>query len=114
MKAKITIKNIKGFLQGNTRKIFDEWFNMSESHIKEQAVWRLLQVKKNSPECFESDECKICHCTVSGKVFEDRMCSLGEREDLIEQGLVPCYPPMMTKEEWEQFKQSDEYLNSIK
>lgn len=88
MKAKINLKNIKGYLQAHYRQVLDE-FDYLESHIKEQAEWRLYQVKKYSPECYNSDKCIHCGCQVSSKVFEDRACE------------GRCYPEMMSKERWE-------------
>lgn len=94
MKAKINLENIKGFLQGNTRKIFDEWFNLSQTHIKEQAVWRLERIKRISPECYIKDECSECGCQISSKVFESRGCSDNQK----------CYPSLYLKEDWEKAK----------
>lgn len=91
MKAKINLPNIKGFIQGNFRKLVNDFGDLLEPHIKKEAEWRLNQVKEKSPECFNQDKCVHCGCQVSAKVFEDRGCEQG------------CYPEMMDKEEWEKF-----------
>lgn len=88
MKAKITPKNIKGFVQGWTRKIFS--FAI-DKHILEQVEYRALKAK----ECVNLGHCKVCHCSMPEKLYEDRPC---EREPA-------CYPPMMSEEQWEKFKQ---------
>ena len=90
--AKITLSNIKGFIQGNFRKILND-FGELPNHIKEQAIWRLNLVKEKSPECYNTDKCVKCGCQVSAKVFEDRPC----------ESKPSCYPEMMTKEQWENF-----------
>lgn len=94
MKAQITLPNIKGFLQGNFRKVLED-LDFLPLHIKEQAIWRLSQVKEKSPECFNNDKCLHCGCQVSAKIFEDRGCSDSGK----------CYPPMMTEEQWKTFKE---------
>lgn len=91
MKTKITIPNIKGYLQAHYREILKD-FDFLPKHIQEQAEWRLRQVAKKSPECLEKDSCKECGCQVSSKVFEDRACE------------GKCYPKMLSDEEWNKFK----------
>lgn len=96
--SRITLKNIKGFIQGNFRRVLNEMDFLPE-HVKEQAIWRLEQVKEKSPECYILDICKMpCQCQISSKVFEDRSCS-GEEVG------KPCYPPMMSEQEWVIYKQ---------
>lgn len=92
MKAKINLKNIKGFLQAHYRQVLDD-FDYLEPHIKEQAKFRLWRVKEKSPECYENNICTHCGCEVSSKVFEDRPCSANF-----------CYPELLSKEKWEEFK----------
>lgn len=99
-KAQITPSNVKGFIQGNFRKFIiglEEYGIPIPKHIKEQAAWRLIQVKQKSPECFNQDKCIHCGCQVSAKVFEDRACS--NTED-------PCYPTMQSESDWNTFKQT--------
>lgn len=93
MKAKINLKNIKGYLQAHYRQVLDE-FDYLEPHIKEQAEFRLWRVKEKSPECYEKNKCVECGCEVSSKVFEDRPCSANW-----------CYGEMLSKEDWEFFKE---------
>jgi len=97
MKAKITLPNIKGFIQGNFRKALKD-MNFVSDHIKEQATWRLNQVQDKSPECVNADECYVCGCTLTGKVWEDRGCSKKEN---------PCYPKMMDLKAWYKFKKKN-------
>ena len=93
-KFDITLGNIQGYIQGNFRKVLED-MDFLPNHIKEQAEWRLEQVKEKSIDCYLNDECIHCHCQVSAKVFEDRKCEHG------------CYPEMMSKSEWQEFKLFD-------
>ena len=91
--AKINIKNIKGYLQGNLRYFMDfTGIIKPEEHILEQVKWRLHKIKENSPLCLEYKSCINCGCSVIEKVYEDRACE-GD-----------CYPIMKNKEDWEDFK----------
>lgn len=87
--AKITLSNIKGYIQAHFRQALEDLDFLPE-HIKEQAQWRLKQIAEKSPECLEKDSCVICSCQVSSKVFEDRACE------------GKCYPEMFSKEAWEE------------
>lgn len=93
MKAKINLKNIKGYLQAHYRQVLDE-FDYLPSHIKEQAEFRLWRVKEKSPECYKNNICTHCGCTVDSKIYEDRACSANW-----------CYGQMLSKEDWEFFKE---------
>lgn len=90
MKAKLNLKNIKGYLQAHYRQVLDD-MGFLDKHIYEQAEWRLSRVKEKSPNCYNSDKCVHCGCQVSSKVFEDRACEGG------------CYPEMMSESEWKWF-----------
>lgn len=99
--AKITLSNIKGYIQGNFRKVLDDFGELPE-HIVHQAKWRLNQVKIKSPKCYEEDKCQHCGCQISAKVFEDRGCSNDEL----------CYPKMMNEIEWESFKLEEDIIKT--
>ena len=102
MKAKINLPNIKGYLQAHYREVLDE-LGFLESHVKEQALFRLWLVKQRSPECYETNVCTHCGCTVDSKIFEDRQCS------------GTCYGEMLGKDKWEAFKKiSPVFKNFIK
>lgn len=92
----ITLANIKGFVQGNFRKLLDDFADMAETYQKEQALWRLKQVEEKSPKCLKEDKCIHCGCQVSAKVWENRGCEHG------------CYPPMMPEEVWNNFKKEND------
>lgn len=99
--AKITLSNIKAVIQSWMRKKRRKLggFDLPD-HMYEQIIWRRTQVISISPICWEIGYCKVCGCDILGKTMEDRAC---EAES-------PCYPAMMTEENWKKFKQ----LNNIK
>ena len=98
--AKITWENVKAVFKAKLRKIQG---SSLENHIYEQIIWRRTQVKDNSPICWYKGTCKVCGCNILEKTMEDRACAISEHEDLLEKR-PPCYPEMMNKEVWEQYK----------
>lgn len=103
--ATISWKNIKAVLLALIRKIKKQnlaGFELDE-HIYEQIIWRRVMVMFNSPKCWYSGNCKICGCDILGKTMEDRACAITEHPDLLKQR-NPCYPAMMTKEQWQDYK----------
>jgi len=86
----MNLGNIKGFLQGNFRKILND-LGLEDSipeHIQEQIQWRIGVM---NIECYKNKECP-CQCSVPAKQFEDRPC-----ENL-------CYPEMMNETDWRDYK----------
>lgn len=109
-KGKITLENIKNYLQGNYRKVLLEYYpDGLASHIEEQYYWRIGQVRKKSPECLEKGKCKVCSCDTPELFLADKAC----------ENNPPCYPEMMNEKEWEDFcvkeslKPSKEFLKKI-
>lgn len=92
MSKKITLSNIKGFIQGYARVIAEDTVGLP-SHIKEQIEERIKLVADKSPECLSGGSCVKCGCSMPEKTYEDRPCE-GE-----------CYGPMLSKQEWENQKQ---------
>ena len=87
-KAKITPSNIRGFIQGNFRKLVEDLPGIIPDYIYEQIQWRLTIMDEN---CLRDKQCP-CTCSVPAKQYEDRPCENS------------CYPPMMNKDQWEEFK----------
>jgi hypothetical protein len=88
----ITLANIKHFIQGEYRKLEDEFFNSLDEYIKEQVVFRKALVQLKKPECIAKGECIKCGCAIPDLFYADKSC------DML------CYPKMMSKESWESFK----------
>lgn len=98
-KPKLTWNNIKAVFQSLIRS------NTGlPSHISEQIIWRRIQISIKEPRCWESGSCIVCGCEILGKSMEDRACSAEEVGD------EPCYPKMMNKQEWKEYK----FKNQIK
>ena len=84
----ITLKNIKAYIEGNTRMLGDN-FGIVDEHIKEQVAYRATICK----ECVDAGKCTYCGCKVPGKLYVKESCNKGER-----------FPNLMSKEDWEKFK----------
>lgn len=97
----ITMKNIWAYIQGNSRKIADDFgpdIFKSPRHIQEQIIWREVIHDKR---CFKAGKCIVpgpngeqpCNCKVPDKFYSDKACEGG------------CYPKIMDKNTWDKFKQ---------
>jgi len=102
----LTRKNLKAFVQGNTRllrqklakKLGDTWgreFLELEDHLKEQVEYRMMICKET---CLPEGNCRVCNCAVPGKMFASISCNEGV-----------LFPPLKSKEEWEKFKIGENY-----
>ena len=91
---RITLKNVKAFIQGYSRRALDN-LDLLQPHKKEQAIWRSLVAKK----CTDAGKCEACGCTTKNLelYLADKEC---EKD-------VPCYPEMMNKEEWDNYKKTN-------
>lgn len=85
------ISDIFYFAQGNVRYFLVKCFGESvlRSHIAEQVMMRTANADR---ECLSSGACKICGCHMPALLYADKSCD------------KPCYPPMMGKREWFEFK----------
>ena len=89
MKQKITVKNIKSFLEGNIQ-LGLESLNIQPEHIQEQIAYRRLLC---SNDCMITGKCKYCGCEVLGKTSVKESCNKNER-----------FPDLMSKLEWDKYK----------
>ena len=87
IQKKINLKNIIAYIQGNLRyKLFYSNFAfLIRPHIREQ-----IEVRINSmdPICYGNGECKLCGCQTTHLQMADNACD------------KPCYPSMLSKEQW--------------
>lgn len=88
MKPKITIKNIKSYLEGNAQLVLER-LDLQPQHIQEQVAYRRLLCKD---DCAIQGKCIKCGCDFKGKTSVIQSCN-PER-----------FPNLMSKQEWEQFK----------
>ena len=83
--------------------VIQSWYRSllpTPKHVKQQILWRRLQVIQKSPECWISGNCIQCGCFMIEKTTADMGC---ENEPF-------CYPEMMSKKEWKCYKK----VNNIK
>jgi hypothetical protein len=100
MGKKITIKNIKQFVEGNSMLLGDR-LGLVDSHIKEQVEYRASICYES---CFKGNQgrCEECGCKVPGKWYVKESCNDGKK-----------FPDLMSKEDWELFKSSLEVKKII-
>lgn len=89
MKAKITLNNIKSFIEGNTQMLLDG-LGLKEDYYKEQIAYRQLMCKD---DCVPKGACKYCGCSLPGKFYATKSCNNGIK-----------FPDLMEEEEWNNFK----------
>jgi len=91
MKQKITLNNIKSFLEGNIQ-LGLESLNLQPPHLQEQIAYRRLLCKD---DCAIEDKCIICNCDFKGKTSVKKSCN-EER-----------FPDLMGHVEWNKFKEDN-------
>lgn len=89
---KITLKNLKSYIEGNTQMILDG-FGLQPLYIQEQIAYRMLQCKD---DCMIKRECKYCGCSVPGKLYVKESCNNGIR-----------FPDLMDELHWNNFKEKN-------
>lgn len=103
IKAKITLSNIIHYFTGNYRYKLYYWIEDENSniflyllaiilmrvYIYEQITWRITVMDQ---ECYEMGSCKLCGCQTTALQMSNKSCD------------KPCYPPMMNKQTWYEFK----------
>jgi hypothetical protein len=95
MKLKdINLKNVKAFLQAHYRIAIED--SLPE-HIKEQVIWRASQAEA----CTKNGKCLYCGCSTEDLelYYADIGCKKPDN---------PCYPDMMTKEQWDEYKHTNQ------
>lgn len=90
--AKLDFKHIWAVIQSWFRSILP-----TPKHIKEQIIWRRGQIVLTSPDCWREGHCIQCGCEIIPKTTADMAC---ENEPF-------CYPKMMGKNQWKEFKKTN-------
>jgi hypothetical protein len=67
---------------------------MIPEYIMEQIEWR----KTKAPNCLSLGYCTYCGCDTPALFYEDRGCKDPDKQ---------CYPKIMSKKEWENFKNNN-------
>lgn len=91
MKPKITLKNIKAYIEGNTQMALDG-LGLKPDYYKEQIAYRMLKCK----DCLQEGRCKYCGCSVPGKMYVVESCNNGQ-----------IFPNLMNEEEWNKYKEDN-------
>ena len=92
MKQKITVKNIKSFLEGNIQLGLEQLYLQPE-HIQEQIAYRRLLCKD---DCAIQNKCIICGCDFKGKTSVKESCNPDR------------FPDLMSNLEWIKYKKSND------
>lgn len=115
-KFKFKIKDVFYFLQGYTREfIYNHCEFLMRKHIKEQFEHRCLEAEA----CYKNGSCLGCGCTTPALFFANKGCSLRQYPVEIRKRLTgksyPCYPEMMGKKEWNEFKKriNQNYIKNV-
>lgn len=100
-------KDVWWYIQGTFRTIcYNNYPWMIRKHILEQFEHRKI---KAAP-CLENKSCKFCGCRTPDVFFSNKACSLSElslrNRKLLYQQDDPCYGVMMSKTEWNTYKNS--------
>lgn len=93
-------------------------YKLIRHHIAEQFVWRTEAAKA----CCDNHSCICCTCDVPAVFFASKACSMSNPAyracldpKFREKGMPfeklgdqkePCYPPLMTRKQWQNFKTS--------
>ena len=97
MRATVSLNNVIAYITGNLRYFlyYSKWFKfLIRTHIREQIDFRIKFMDK---ACYENGQCVICGCSTTALQMADKACD------------KPCYPRMMTKQEWDNFANMDKY-----
>ena len=89
---KITLKNIKEYIEGNTQMMLDQ-MGIKPEWYKEQIAYRMLQCKD---DCMVTKKCVYCNCDVPGKMYVNVSCNNGKR-----------FPDIMNENDWLKFKKEN-------
>jgi len=89
--GKITLKNIRQYLEGNSRMMLDNVGLVGE-HIQEQIAYRMLLCKG----CLIAGACEKCGCSVPGKLYVSQSCNPDK------------FPDLMNEEDWCNFKETND------
>ncbi len=92
MGHKITLKNIKAYIEGNTQMTLDG-LGLKPDYYKEQIAYRMLQCR----DCMSKGECSYCGCSVPGKLYVTQSCNNGKR-----------FPDLMDEEDWNKYKEDND------
>lgn len=89
----ISLRKIRNYLTGNYRYLLyysEHWGFLMRTHIRQQIRARINSMDK---ECFMQGSCKECGCMTTHLQMANDACE------------KPCYPVMMNRRQWQEFKE---------
>lgn len=94
------IKDIWYYIQGHFR--YPLFYRiccgfLMRKHIREQIEYRIRVMNE---DCYTQGSCVACGCKTTHLQMADKSCDKN------------CYFPMMSKEEWNNFKNTEEYAKN--
>lgn len=92
LKEILNSKNIKSYIEGNSKYFYNEFIGLPE-YIQEQIAYRLNICKD---DCVVNGKCIYCQCPPNKKAFVKESCNNGIR-----------FPNLMNKSDWEKFKRKN-------
>lgn len=95
----MTISDLKNYVQGNIRYFL--FYNpygvgLIRDHILEQILSRVISMDE---QCYNEGQCKMCGCKTTALQMCDKACD------------KPCYPSMLSKEDWELVREMPHYID---
>jgi hypothetical protein len=96
--GKLSLSNIKEFIEGNVNMLEDEILG-KPLYYKEQILYR----KHKCQDCYRMGACLTCGCALPGKHYVERSCNNGLR-----------FPDLMNEEDWEKYKQDNRIKITLK
>lgn len=95
--GKRPISDVYQYLLGNYRyKMYYSTSYLLRGHIKEQIDKRIGWMDR---ECYFNGYCKLCGCDTIALQMASKSCD------------KPCYPTMMTRNQWKGFKRGNIYID---
>ena len=91
LKGDYSRNDVADYFRGNFRYnlFFGRFYFLIREHIFEQIQYR---IKVMDQECYNSGSCKICGCNTPHLQMANKTCE------------GKCYPVMMNKKQWKDFK----------
>ena len=100
-KAKITLPNIKAFIEGTLRYRFyySKWFGfLIQKHIREQIDCRIKSMREI---CYKQGYCEECGCKTTHLQMANKSCA------------GYCYPSLYSKKGWQNLKRRFKRNNKV-
>lgn len=91
-KDQLTLSNVFYFIQGYIRYYiyYSKHFKwLMRKHVKEQIDFRIKMMARS---CYNNGSCDLCGCHTTALQMANKSCD------------KPCYPPMMNRKQWYNFK----------